>query len=252
VSSGGDVAPEEDETGFLGRWSRRKQTQGEEAPAERSQMDDADASEGAAEVTHRNSAPITEEELAQLPPAEDLSYESNFKAYLREGVPEVLKRQALRQLWRSNPVLANLDGLAEYDEDFTGGGVLAGTLQSAYKAGKGYFDKESETAEVRSDSEKTGDTVPDSALAKSESEIPDPKERGSLCDRESGQRSEVYVSASSESESLREEIPEQDVTGPSIDVESRAETLPPTPPSPRGKLANSGAALRRRWGNPEG
>jgi hypothetical protein len=37
---------------------------------------------------------------------------------MREGVPEALRNRALRKLWLSDPVLANLDGLNDYDEDF--------------------------------------------------------------------------------------------------------------------------------------
>jgi hypothetical protein len=45
-------------------------------------------------------------------------------------------------LWRSDPVLANLDGLNDYDEDFRATGVLAEAVRSAYKVGKGYLREE--------------------------------------------------------------------------------------------------------------
>ncbi len=61
--------------------------------------------------------------LEDLPDVETLTYESDFTAFLQKGVPESLQRLALAKLWRSNPVLANLDGLNDYDWDFTEGGL---------------------------------------------------------------------------------------------------------------------------------
>jgi len=52
-------------------------------------------------------------------------------------VPERLRRRALRQLWRLNPVLANLDGLNDYDGDFTNAATDAPGVKTAYQVGKG-------------------------------------------------------------------------------------------------------------------
>jgi hypothetical protein len=38
---------------------------------------------------------------------------------MKQAVPEELRRLALRKLWRSDPVLANVDGLNDYDLDYT-------------------------------------------------------------------------------------------------------------------------------------
>ncbi len=57
--------------------------------------------------------------VESLPPVEELGKESDFTAFLAEGVPEELTRAALRKLWLSDPELANLDGLNDYDEDFS-------------------------------------------------------------------------------------------------------------------------------------
>ncbi|MEO9650011.1 MAG: DUF3306 domain-containing protein [Roseobacter sp.] len=61
----------------------------------------------------------------------------DFAAFMSKAVPEHLRRQALRTLWRSNPVLACVDGLNDYDEDFTKIGVLSEPLKTAYQVGKG-------------------------------------------------------------------------------------------------------------------
>ncbi len=80
-------------------------------------------------------APVGE---GDLPDPETLGKDGDFAAYLRDGVPEVLQRRALRALWRSDPVLANLDGLNDYDEDFRHVGTVAQAVQTAWRAGRGY------------------------------------------------------------------------------------------------------------------
>ncbi|MEE9194622.1 MAG: DUF3306 domain-containing protein, partial [Alphaproteobacteria bacterium] len=47
-----------------------------------------------------------------------LDKDSDYSVFMKEGVPEQLKKLALRKLWRSDPVFAVLDGLNDYDEDF--------------------------------------------------------------------------------------------------------------------------------------
>jgi hypothetical protein len=67
---------------------------------------------------------VSDAEQEQVPPPdlpdiETLDKDSDFTPFLADGVPEVVKKLALRKLWGSDPVLANLDGLNDYDEDFT-------------------------------------------------------------------------------------------------------------------------------------
>lgn len=45
-----------------------------------------------------------------------------------------MTRAALRKLWLSDPVFANLDGLNDYDEDFNVVDTLLSALESAKKA----------------------------------------------------------------------------------------------------------------------
>jgi hypothetical protein len=54
-----------------------------------------------------------------LPDIETLEKDSDYTPFLAEGVPESIRKLALRKLWASDPVLANIDGLNDYDEDFT-------------------------------------------------------------------------------------------------------------------------------------
>ena len=58
-----------------------------------------------------------------LPDIESLDKDSDYTPFMQEGVPDELKNLALRALWRSDPVLANLDGLNDYEENFKVAGL---------------------------------------------------------------------------------------------------------------------------------
>ena len=126
------------EEGFAQRWSRRKTEEREENA---DQPDDENT-----KVAPTPEAALPEEPPPELPPVESLTATSDFTPFLRDKVPEALRKAALRKLWRSDPVLANLDGLNDYDEDFTGGS-LGGIVATAYRVGKGMIDKATEIAE---------------------------------------------------------------------------------------------------------
>jgi len=59
--------------------------------------------------------PLTD---ADMPPVESLTEESDFSQFLAEGVSDVLRRTALRKLFHL-PEFNILDGLNDYDEDYT-------------------------------------------------------------------------------------------------------------------------------------
>ena len=118
---GEDMATREE--GRLSRWSRLKQEDRErlaesvadapgaaEVPAERA--DEGTAAKGAISGTAEGAI-----DPDDLPDIESLDGESDFTPFLQQGVPEHLHRLALRKLWTSDPVLANLDGLIDYDPD---------------------------------------------------------------------------------------------------------------------------------------
>jgi hypothetical protein len=140
----------EDREPFLKRWARLKSegpTPQEEEPRP------AAASEpvaGAAEPK-----PVRPEDL---PPIEELTADSDFTPFLQAGVPEELKRLALRKLWRSDPVLANLDGLVEYGEDFGAAFRNPGPVATLFRIGRGMpgpGDLEDEPAEAEPAAEQT-------------------------------------------------------------------------------------------------
>lgn len=162
----------EDVDDFLARWSRRKKesrqglSKADEAAAaeadsdietaaladeplttggesEAKSSDDPDASE------ETPAKELTEDDFADVD-FDTLNYDSDYGRFMKEGVPETIRRRALKQLYRSNPILANVDGLNDYDDDFTDAALAVEVLQTAYKVGRGYLTDE-DIAELEDD-----------------------------------------------------------------------------------------------------
>ncbi|WP_172294735.1 DUF3306 domain-containing protein [Pseudoruegeria sp. HB172150] len=118
-------------TGF---WSARKAAVAAEAQAEvRAAEAEAQAARDR-EIEQRSDEDLLDE--LGLPDPDTLGSGDDIRAFLAEHVPARLRNRALRSLWRSNPVLANLDGLNDYDGDFTDAGG-SGIVQTTYRVGKG-------------------------------------------------------------------------------------------------------------------
>jgi len=84
-------------------------------------------------------APEAADPVADLPPVATLTKDSDYAPFLKAGVPPALKNAALRQLWRSDPVLAAPELLDLHNLDYT----LPKTpevVRTAYAIGKGYLD----------------------------------------------------------------------------------------------------------------
>lgn len=111
------------EGGFLSRWSRRKQAIARgAAPAE-----PAPTEAVAPPVAVPEAAPAAEPaaakaeepfDIASLPPIESLTTESDITAFLARGVPQILKRQALRRIWSLDTGIRDFVGPADYAWDF--------------------------------------------------------------------------------------------------------------------------------------
>lgn len=116
-------------------WSRRRAAVEAEAAQGERALKEAEAAKRDAEAAERSD----EELLAELdlPDPDTLGPGDDFKAFLSEAVPARLKTRALRRLWMTNPVLANLDGLLDYGEDFTDAAMAVENIQTAYQVGKG-------------------------------------------------------------------------------------------------------------------
>ncbi len=87
-----------------------------------------------------------------------LNFGSDYTRFMEKGVPEAIRRRALRALWSSNPVLANIDGLNDYDEDFTDAALAIKIIGSNYKPGKGYLTDEERLASYHDGEDAKSDT----------------------------------------------------------------------------------------------
>jgi hypothetical protein len=117
-----------DPRAFLERWSRLKHRAAAKAPAAA-----PPAPDGAPPPTDA----AAEDVLKDLPPVESLGRDSDYRAFMRPGVPEALRNRALQKLWVSDPVYANLDGLVEYGEDFGEPFRAAGVVATLYRVLEG-------------------------------------------------------------------------------------------------------------------
>ena len=165
---------------FTGRWSRLKQDS--RAPALGDEPKTADLPASVEADAPGEEAPTIAAE--DLPDIESLDKDSDYTPFMAQGVPEELKKLALRALWRSDPVLANLDGLNDYDEDFkaaldAGAEIMRKMREAEQKLSEGEAEPEQEEddAEDRADDE----------IAAGEADVPiDPNDDGIEEDPESG------------------------------------------------------------------
>lgn len=152
------------EDDFLSRWSKRKR-----AVAEESEVPDVRET-----VVEREPETTEEEELLlkklKLPVPETLKPGDDFSAFMADHVPGFLRKRALRVLWRSNPVLANLDGLNDYDEDFTSPELTQKVLATAYQVGRGFVSRVTQSDDIQEEAgeeelpQDMDEDVPESAV----------------------------------------------------------------------------------------
>jgi hypothetical protein len=109
---------DKDKEAFLSRWSRRKlgtlQTPAPDSPkpaaapaAKAGAMTDAKANDGDAPA-----------QLLQLPPLEEVSFDTDFRAFMGKEVDEGVRRAALKKLF-ADPRFNVMDGLDTYIDDYT-------------------------------------------------------------------------------------------------------------------------------------
>ncbi|MFN3630406.1 MAG: DUF3306 domain-containing protein [Casimicrobiaceae bacterium] len=117
-------------TGFLSRWSRLKRESAQSVvpkqptpPAREETPHPATEALAAAPQTLEESpadAPAQQviQAFPELPPIESLTIESDFTPFMQRKVPEFLRRQALKTLFR-DPHFNQMDGLDIYIDDYT-------------------------------------------------------------------------------------------------------------------------------------
>lgn len=206
----------EDESSFVSRWSRRKRERDLTAEA-KPEAPLAERAEGEGPQTEAE----VEELVKSLPDIETMTEESDFTVFLQKGIPQELKQRALRRLWRLNPIFANLDGLNDYDDDFTDAALVVKNLKTLYEVGKG---------------------MPDPKKPEEEEEEAETAEAESL--EESGAETEDGDDSKPESRSQDETAEAEDSAPSQVEHKDFAQLAEPVAQTPRPK----GQAARRRWG----
>jgi hypothetical protein len=143
-------------------------------------------------------------------------------------VPEQLRKRALRKLWRLNPVFANLDGLNDYDEDFTDAAAVLEGVKTLYQVGKGMVTPEEPAAEDATESGLAAE--PEELVAEGEESA-----EGGEDEAGPGQIGQMARAPAPDPAARAEAIPA---------VESKTDGPPVEPArTPTGR-----SAARRRWG----
>ncbi|WP_372995156.1 DUF3306 domain-containing protein [Marinobacter sp.] len=136
----------------LQRWARKKAEAGKQTDQSPPPAVESEPTPEEQELAINEALP--EQELLEkygLPNPEKIELGTDITGFMRKEIPEFLRRKALRGLWKSNPVLAVLDGLNDYDEDYTLASTAGQTVTTLYKVGEGLVDKAKKAADVVDD-----------------------------------------------------------------------------------------------------
>ena len=125
-------------------WARRRAGVAAEAKAEQDAVEAKVLAEEHAALEELSEAEMLAE--LDLPNPDTMVQGDDFSVFMAKAVPDQLRRRALRTLWRSNPVLANVDMLVDYGEDFTDAALAVENIQTAYQVGKGMLKHVEEMA----------------------------------------------------------------------------------------------------------
>tara|TARA_B100001146_G_scaffold93298_1_gene82656 strand:+ start:1194 stop:1856 length:663 start_codon:yes stop_codon:yes gene_type:complete len=153
--------PENDGEGFVARWSRRKIEEKEPSKDTKSEVSKLEESAPLDADSTRDEGDEEKTNVDDLPDVETLNESSDYTPFLKDGVPEKLKRMALRKLWKSNPAFGFIDGLDDYDEDYSAIGIVAQEIFTNYKPGKGMVDPDETEEEIDEAVKAEGEVEPE-------------------------------------------------------------------------------------------
>ncbi|KJZ23676.1 DUF3306 domain-containing protein [Tritonibacter mobilis] len=188
-------------------WSRRRAAVEAEEAQEARALKEAEAQARDAELAERSDADLLAE--LDLPDPDTLGPGDDFKAFLTEAVPARLKTRALRRLWVTNPVLANVDGLIDYGEDFTDAAMAVENIQTAYQVGKGmtaHVEELARQAEREAAAQGADDVAPDVAASDAQEDTISPEEN-------------AEAAAASVASAEAEEVQEDEIAHSDVQVE---------------------------------
>jgi len=146
-----------EDKGFLSRWSERK------LKPESDNTDAALPSADEGKPTEDEFEGKSDEEILsilELPEPDTLKLGDTVEKFMDGRVPERIRARALRAFWKTNPLLANIDGLDEYCDDYTDAAMVIENLQTIYEVGKGYASQALDALENLAE-----DDVQDDAIA---------------------------------------------------------------------------------------
>ena len=150
-----------EDKGFLSRWSDRKLKGQDDNPAA-GEADGAEGVPGEDEFEGKSDDEILS--ILELPDPETLKLGDTVEKFMDGRVPERIRARALRAFWKTNPVLANIDGLDEYCDDYTDAAMVIENLQTIYEVGKGYAEQALDALESLADEEEVVDGLADTEI----------------------------------------------------------------------------------------
>ncbi len=115
-------------------WDRRRAAVRAEEEASLHAADEKVHAEEQAVLAEKTDAELLAE--FDLPDPDTLKAGDDFTAFMARAIPEHLRRRALRKLWVSNPILACLDDLVDYADDYTQASAVT-NFTTSYQVGKG-------------------------------------------------------------------------------------------------------------------
>lgn len=204
-----------EDKGFLSRWSDRKL----KADSEESEVALPDSlPEKTPEDEFEGKSDEDILSMLELPDPETLKLGDTVEKFMDGRVPERIRARALRAFWKTNPVLANIDGLDEYCEDYTDAATVVENLQTIYQVGKGYAVQALDALESLAEDELEVEAIEsvDQSITSRETKRLESNEALSEEANNSAQDSETIETDSSDHETQAEQI-------------ASAEPVPPRP-----------------------
>jgi hypothetical protein len=104
--------------GFLRRWARRKRAAATGGPGGAKSTSPAQPPADRPGPLGTDDRVDLSADFAALPPIESITATSNIHGFLGPGVPESLRRAALRRAWASDPAIRDFVGIAENQWNF--------------------------------------------------------------------------------------------------------------------------------------
>lgn len=244
---------EKDESlGFLSRWSQRKRAMEEGAELEETTAAKAEPAQRG--PTEDDGAAGDRERIdpADLPDIETLDANSDFSQFMQKGVPEALKRRALRKLWQVDPAFSHICMLDDYNLDYTDAAMVVPNLKTLYQVGRGMIlpgedtaeAPESPAAEAAAEAAETSG-APAEAPAGAAQEAPcGAAQEAPAADAPDAPEAQAAAAATAGSGRISREPRKPGV--PLVSASARPATGTPRSPRPTARTAS-----RRRWGDTE-